>query len=50
VYAADGKLLRSVAATGLGQTIRARLTHGALEAKVTQTEINETNVTETDNS
>jgi exodeoxyribonuclease VII large subunit len=50
VYAADGKLLRSAATTAVGQTIRARLTHGALEAKVTQTEINETNVTETDNS
>jgi len=50
VYAADGKLLRSVAATGLGQTIRARLAHGALEAEVTQTKINETSVTETNNS
>jgi exodeoxyribonuclease VII large subunit len=50
VYAADGKLLRSVAATEPGQTIRARLSHGTLEAKVTQTKINKANVTETDNS
>jgi exodeoxyribonuclease VII large subunit len=50
VYATDGNLLRSVAATAPGQTIRARLAHGALEAKVTQTKINEANVTETNNS
>jgi exodeoxyribonuclease VII large subunit len=50
VYAADGRLLRSAAATAAGQTIRARLAHGVLEAEVTQTEINEANVTETDNS
>jgi exodeoxyribonuclease VII large subunit len=50
VYAADGTLLRSVAATGPGQTIRARLAHGVLEAEVTQTKINEANVTETNNS
>jgi exodeoxyribonuclease VII large subunit len=50
VYAADGKLLRSVAATAPGQTIRARLAHGTLEAEVTQTKINEANVTEANNS
>jgi exodeoxyribonuclease VII large subunit len=50
VYAADGNLLRSVAATAPGQTIRARLAHGALEATVTQTKIHEANVTETNNS
>jgi exodeoxyribonuclease VII large subunit len=49
VYAADGKLLRSVAATAPGQMIRARLSHGALEAEVTQTKINEASVTETNN-
>jgi exodeoxyribonuclease VII large subunit len=49
VYAADGKLLRSVAATAPGQTIRARLAHGTLEAEVTQTKINEANVTEANN-
>jgi exodeoxyribonuclease VII large subunit len=50
VYAADGRLLRSAVDTEAGQTIRARLAHGALEAEVTQTQINEVNVTETDNS
>jgi exodeoxyribonuclease VII large subunit len=50
VYAADGKVLRSVAETAQGQTIRARLAHGTLEAKVTQTKIDEANVTETNNS
>ena len=50
VYAADGKLLRSVAATAPGQTIRARLAHGTLEAEVTQTKINEAGVTETNHS
>jgi exodeoxyribonuclease VII large subunit len=50
VYATDGNLLRSVAATAPGQTIRARLAHGTLEAEVTQTKINEANVTETNNS
>jgi exodeoxyribonuclease VII large subunit len=50
VYAADGKLLRSAAATAAGQTIRARLAHGTLEAEVTQTKIDEANVTEMNNS
>ncbi len=50
VYAADGKLLRSAAATVVGQTIRARLAHGTLEAEVTQTKIDEANVTEINNS
>jgi exodeoxyribonuclease VII large subunit len=50
VYTADGKLLRSVTAIAPGQTIRARLAHGTLEAEVTHTKTNEVNVTETDNS
>jgi len=50
VYAADGKLLRSAAGIAAGQTIRARLAHGTLEAEVTQTEIDEANVTEINNS
>jgi exodeoxyribonuclease VII large subunit len=50
VYSADGKLLRSAAATAAGQTIRARLAHGTLEAEVTQTKINEADVSETNNS
>ncbi|MCU1253530.1 MAG: exodeoxyribonuclease large subunit [Edaphobacter sp.] len=50
VYAADGKLLRSSAETAAGHTIRARFAHGTLEAEVTQTEIDEANLTETDNS
>jgi exodeoxyribonuclease VII large subunit len=50
VYAADGKLLRSAAGIAAGQTIRARLAHGTLEAQVTQTEIEEANVTEINNS
>jgi exodeoxyribonuclease VII large subunit len=50
VYAANGKLLLSAAATTAGQTIRARLAHGTLEAEVTQTAIDETTATETDNS
>jgi exodeoxyribonuclease VII large subunit len=50
VYAVDGKLLRSAAATAVGQTIRARLAHGTLEAEVTQTKINEADVSETNNS
>ena len=50
VYSADGKLLRSAAATAAGQTIRARLAHGTLEAEVTQTKIDEANVTEINNS
>jgi exodeoxyribonuclease VII large subunit len=50
VYAADGKVLRSAAETAAGQTIRARLANGTLEAEVTQTKIDEANVTETNNS
>lgn len=50
VYAADGKLLLSAAATTAGETIRARLAHGTLEAEVTRTEIDEIIVTETNNS
>jgi exodeoxyribonuclease VII large subunit len=50
IYAVDGKLLRSVADTAAGQTIRARIAHGTLEAEVKQTKIDEANVTETNNS
>jgi exodeoxyribonuclease VII large subunit len=46
VYADDGRLLRSAAGTAVGRTIRARLSDGALEAQVTQTKIDEENVTE----
>jgi exodeoxyribonuclease VII large subunit len=46
VYGADGNLLRSVAATTPGQTIRVRLAQGALEAEVTRAEINEANAME----
>jgi exodeoxyribonuclease VII large subunit len=49
VYTADGKLLRSATGTAAGRTIRARLAHGTLEAEVTQTTIEEANVTEIDN-
>jgi exodeoxyribonuclease VII large subunit len=49
VYSVDGKLLRSAADTAAGRTIRARLAHGTLEAEVTQTEIDEANVTEINN-
>jgi exodeoxyribonuclease VII large subunit len=45
VYAADGTLLRSAAETNTGQTIRARLAEGTVDALVT-----ETNSTETRNS
>ncbi len=50
VYDADGTLLRSVADTVVGHTIRARLAHGTLEAEVTATQIEEIDVTETGNS
>jgi exodeoxyribonuclease VII large subunit len=50
VYTADGKLLRSVADTAAGQTIRARVAHGTLEAEVKQTKIDDANVTETNKS
>jgi len=36
IYSADGKLLRSVTETAVGQTVRARLAQGTLEAEVTQ--------------
>jgi exodeoxyribonuclease VII large subunit len=49
IYSADGTLLRSAGETSKGQTIRARLAHGTLEAEVTQTKIDEPNVTETSN-
>lgn len=49
VYGADGNLLRTVAATTPGQTIRVRLAQGALEAEVTRAEINEANVMERKN-
>jgi exodeoxyribonuclease VII large subunit len=41
VYAADGTLLRSAAETAAGQTIRARLGKGTLEAQVTATNTTE---------
>jgi exodeoxyribonuclease VII large subunit len=50
VYADDGRLLRSASGTAVGRTIRARLSRGALEAEVTQTKIDEANVTEIANS
>jgi exodeoxyribonuclease VII large subunit len=50
VYAANGKLLRSATETGVGQTIRAHLAHGTLEAEVTETKLNHANITETDHS
>ena len=39
IYVADGTLLRSAADTAPGETIRARLANGFLEAEVKQTEI-----------
>jgi exodeoxyribonuclease VII large subunit len=50
VYAANGALLRSAGETSAGRTIRARLAHGSLEAEVTQTTLDEADVTETSNS
>jgi exodeoxyribonuclease VII large subunit len=54
VYASDGTLLRSSAGTSPGDTIRARLAQGALEATVTNSNIqpisNEPNATETRSS
>jgi exodeoxyribonuclease VII large subunit len=47
IYAADGTLLRSATETSPGQTIRARLARGTLEAEVTQTKIDEADVMET---
>jgi exodeoxyribonuclease VII large subunit len=50
VYGTEGKLLRSTAGTKVGETIRARLAHGTLEAEVKQTRIDEAKVTEMNNS
>ncbi len=50
VYAANGNLLRSATETAVGQTIRAHLANGTLEAEVTQTRIDQANATETDHS
>jgi exodeoxyribonuclease VII large subunit len=54
VYASDGTLLRSAADTNTGDTIRARLAQGTLEATVTHSNIqsnsNERNATEKRNS
>src|SRR3984885_12998927 len=41
VYSADGRLLRAAAETSAGQTIRARLGRGTVEADVTSTTMNE---------
>lgn len=50
VYDASGALLRSATDTAVGHTVRARLANGILEAEVTATQIEETDVTETRNS
>jgi exodeoxyribonuclease VII large subunit len=50
VYSTEGNLLRSTAGIAVGQTIRARLAHGTLKAEVTQTRIDDANVTEMNNS
>ncbi len=50
VYGADGRLLRTAADTATGETIRARLARGTLEAAVTRTTIDKVALTETDNS
>jgi exodeoxyribonuclease VII large subunit len=50
IYTADGKLLRSATETAVGQTIRAHLANGSLEAQVTQREIDQANVMESDHS
>jgi exodeoxyribonuclease VII large subunit len=50
VYAADETLLRSAADTAAGQTIRARLARGTLEAEVMRTTFDEEDVTEMNNS
>jgi exodeoxyribonuclease VII large subunit len=50
IYVADGALLRSAAKTSIGQTIRAYLAAGTLEAEVTQIDLNERNATEISNS
>ncbi len=48
VYSADGMLLRSASDVSAGQTIRALLAEGILEAEVTQ--VDQRNATETSNS
>jgi exodeoxyribonuclease VII large subunit len=50
VYTAEGSLLRSAIDVTQGEAIRARLTHGTIEARVTQTITDEADVTETDKS
>jgi exodeoxyribonuclease VII large subunit len=50
VYTADGSLLRSTADVTQGEAIRARLAHGTIEARVTQTITDEADVTETNKS
>ena len=45
VYAADGTVLRSASDTAAGQTIRARLSQGSLEAQVIDTKSMETSTT-----
>jgi exodeoxyribonuclease VII large subunit len=50
IYDADGILLRSVTKIFTGQTIRARLMRGTLEAEVMQTKIDPANATEISNS
>ncbi len=50
VYNADGVLLRSADETSTGQTIRARLSRGSLEARVTDTKLMDTKPTENSNS
>jgi exodeoxyribonuclease VII large subunit len=48
--AADGTLLRSSADAAAGQTIRARLAQGTLEAEITQTHVEDANIMETSKS
>jgi exodeoxyribonuclease VII large subunit len=50
VYNSDGTLLRSAVDTAIGQTVRARLARGTLVAEVTQTTIEEVDVTEANNA
>jgi exodeoxyribonuclease VII large subunit len=50
VYDADGRLLRSAKNTAVGNTIHTRLAVGTLEARVTSTQAEETDITENRNS
>jgi exodeoxyribonuclease VII large subunit len=50
VYNADGILLRSADETSAGQTIRARLSRGSLEARVIDTKLTDTKPTENSSS